>query len=1097
MKNSRCSSLFSGLPILLFALFASLPTCAQVAGGTILGTVTDNSGALVSNAQVQVKDLATDGVRRTVTSSVGFFAVPNLVPGEYQVIASVPGFKDAVVSALQLTVGAQRSVTLVLVPTGQTETVDVNSIATGVDLASSAISAEVDDTTVRNLPLNGRDWASLATLEPGVDTVRNQSPVGGVSTGDVVRALRGFGNQLSISGARPQQNNYRLDGISINDYTNGAPGGVLGSLSGVDAIQEFSILTTNYSAEYGQTSGGIINAVTRSGTNALHGSAYEFLRNSALDARNYFDGPTIPPFRRNQFGASAGGPLIKDRVFWFFNYEGLRQSLTGTQVDTVPSQNARNGILSTGNVAVNPNVIPYLAIWPLPNGALNPGGDTGIYTVQTGQVGSENFYAGRVDFRLSQRDSLSSTFGYDQTSLTEPDPLNTLHFLDSNSRPYYTIEETHTFNANLVNSVRFGFNRNRAESTTANAINPLAADLSYGTVPGRPAAEIAVAGLTNFNGGIGGFPNFEFGWNTFQVYDDAFLTRGTHSIKFGGVVERMQSNNRLNFSDNGGFNFSSLANFLTNAPQVYFMTIPGTATERGIRQTLTGVYLQDDWRFRPTLTLNLGVRYERVNVPTEVEGKLAVLRNITDTVAHLGNPYFNNPTNRNFEPRIGIAWDPFGKGTTVIRSGFGFFDVLPLTYQFVILSSASAPFAANTALATLPAGSFPSEAFNLALAGYTPGSLAGQRVSYIAPSPNRSYVMQWNLNIQQELARNVTGLIAYVGSRGVHLPFRTDDSNIVLPVAHTSAGYVWPNPVGSGMLLNPFVSEEDRLVYGADSYYNALQLGSKISDVHGLSLQASFTWGKTIDTGSSTIAGDQFSNSPSSLPFWFFPRLRRGQSDFNLSKNFVVSGTYNVPHPDVTGFAGWASSGWQLGGILEASTGAPFTVVMAGDALGLNSTDPWDYPNRLSGPGCSSLVNPGNPTNYIKTQCFTPATAPSQAFYKQFCDPAQPYPTCINLLGNSGRNPLTGPGLVNTDFSIFKNNRLRRISESANLEFRAEFFNLFNRANFAPPLDNNALFNPVPNSIGGTSYAPVANAGQIDRTQTASRQIQFGLKLLW
>lgn len=341
---------------------------------------------------------------------------------------------------------------------------------------------------------------------------------------------------------------------------------------------------------------------------------YEFLRNSALDARNFFDGASVPPFKRNQFGGAAGGPIRKDKTFWFFNYEGLRQSLTSTQVNTVPSANARSGILSGGNVTVNPNVVPYLSFWPLPNSGLLPGGDTGLYSIATLQSGTENFYTARIDHKFSDSDSLAGTFVYDNTRLTQPDSLNNELFLNSNSRLFGSLEETHIFTPALVNSIRIGFSRNSALSTTSDAINPLATDLSLGVVPGRPAPGISVPGLQHFPGGLGGFPNFAFGWNSFQEYDDAFWTHGAHSLKFGLAVERMQSNNLLHFSDNGNFVFGSLADFLTNTPLVFGNTLPGTATPRGIRETLFAGYIQDDWRLRPNLTINLGLRYEMVTV---------------------------------------------------------------------------------------------------------------------------------------------------------------------------------------------------------------------------------------------------------------------------------------------------------------------------------------------------------------------------------------------------------------------------------------------------------------------------------------------------
>ena len=1060
---------------------------AQVAGSTILGTVKDPSGAVVRNTQVTVKDEATGVTHAVTTDSAGLYTLPNLVPGKYDLTASAPGFSEITATGIELSVGAKQTWDVTLSVRKVAESVDVSDGVPAVDLATSGISASVEGNDIRELPLNGRDWTQLATLEPGVNSIRNQATVGTNGSSDATKSTRGFGDQLSISGTRSNQNNYRLDGVSFNDYTNDSPGGVLGTLSGVDAIQEFSILTANYSAEYGKTSGGVINAITRSGTNQWHGDAYEFLRNSALDARNYFDGSTIPPFKRNQFGGAVGGPIRKDKTFFFFDYERVRQLLTVTDVSPVPSQNARNGILSTGNITVDPAVAPYLAFWPLPNDGLLGGGDTGLYSVPTLQNGSQNFYTARLDQKFSAKDNFAGTFLLDKTSLSQPDPLNNEHFESRNSRPFVSLEETHIFSSALVNSLRFGFSRNSAATSTADPINPLVAQTSLGSVPGRPAAEISVPGIFPFFGGLGGFPYFTFGWNSFQVYDDAFLTRGNHSLKFGFALERMQSNNLFDIGQNGSFRFGSLAAFLQNQP-AGFGTYVGTPTPRGIRESLFAGYVQDDWRWRSNLTLNLGLRYEMTTVPTEVNGKLSTLRSMTATQVHIGGPYFNNPTLKDFEPRVGFAWDPFRSGKTSVRGGLGLYDVLPLPYEFLIISSnADAPFSANTSITT-SSGDFPTQAYTKAIAQFSPGSLATQRVAYIQPNPSRSYVTQWNLNIEREIVRHVIGTIAYVGSRGIHLPFRTDDSDIVLPT-RTSAGYVWPSPAGSGTILNPNVGRIDRLDWTAESSYHSLQASAKITPVHGVQLQSSYTWGKSIDTSSATIGGDQYTNSPSSLPVWFDPKPRRGVSDFNLGQDLVVSGTWQLPGvQSFSGPAKWAVNGWQLGGILQISSGAPFSVLLGGDPLGLNNTDPFDYPNRLSGPGCGSLVNPGK-LNYVKTQCFSPATAPSQAFYNQYCDPSHAYPTCINLLGNAGRNTLTGPGLINTDFSIFKNNRVPGISETFNVQFRAEFFNIFNRTNFAPPLDNNTLFDQSGNLLG--------SAGVLTATATTSRQIQFGLKVIF
>jgi hypothetical protein len=1070
----------AGASLIFLAL--SAPLFGQVAGGAIQGIVSDPSGAAVTGAQVTVTEIAT-GVSRTVsTNSAGLYAVANLQPSIYSATITARGFSRENAESLPLTVGTSLTVNFTLKIGSPSEQVEVRDTAANIDLVTSNLSEVVDSNTIRELPLNGRDWSQLITLQPGADEVRNQSTIGGAGTSDVNRVLRGFGNQMSIAGTRPQQNNYRLDGVSFTDYTNGAPGGVLGNITGVDAVQEFSVITTNYSAEYGKTSGGVINAITRSGTNQFHGSAYEFIRNSALDARNYFDAATIAPFRRNQFGGTVGGPVLHDKTFFFFNYEGLRQALGVSESDRVPSQNARNGILSTGNVTVDPAVTRYLGFWPLPNAGVDASGDVGNYRVATNQIGNENFYTGKIDHHFSSRDSVAGTFLYDTTALTQPDALNNLHFVNQDARTFSSIEETHIISPSSLNTVRFGFSRNHAISNTSDPINPLAADTSLGSVPGRPAPFLIVPTWSNFYGGVGGFPNFVIGWNSFQLYDDAFVTRGSHTLKFGFAFERMQSNNFMHFTENGRFSFASVQDFLTNNPQAYGVQLPSGESERGLRESLFGGYVQDDWRILHNLTLNYGVRYETTTVPTEVHGRLATLRNMTDTQMHLGSPYFDNPTLKDFSPRLGIAWDPFGSGKTAVRTGFGIYDVLPLPYTILISGAGSAPFTTAPTLVRPGAGTFPNVAYNLALNAVAQGPLVSERVSYFQPHPPRSLTYNWNLNVQQEIAANGKLTVAYVGSRGVHLPYHTDDANIVLPTK-TAEGYVWPSgdAYQNGTVLNPSVGDINRTAYEADSYYHSLQAGYEQQFRHGLELRGAYTWGRSIDTGSSTIAGDQFANSPSSLPLWFDPKTRRGISDFNLSHDGVISILWDTPELNSgSALLHWAVNGWQAGSIFQASSGSPFTALIAGDPLGMNSTDPWDYPDRLRNAGCKSLVNPGNPNNYIKQQCFS---APVQTFQTSNGPQQQ-----IVRLGNEGRNALVGPGLSNLDFSFVKNSKLAGI-EKGSVQFRAELFNILNKSNFAAPLDNDTIFNQDGSVADG--------AGVVDQTQTTSRQIQFGLKILF
>ena len=1014
---------------------------AQSEAVALSGTVKLASGVPVASARIVVKNPMTNEVISGVTTNQdGSFAIPNLAPGSYDIAVAKQGLANF---HKIIAIGAQANAVVNLVMQAGPAPRAVTTQG-----GSSTVSGTVNSTSVSDLPLNGRSASDVATLEPGVATARTQASG---------QAQRGFGTQMTISGSRPRQNDSRLDGISVNDYANGPPGSALGVNLGVDSVEQFSVLTSNYPAQYGRSSGGIVAASTRSGTNQLHGSVYEFFRNSALDARNFID-TKKPAFRRNQFGASLGGPIQKDRTFIFGDYEGLRSSLGVTQRDTVPSETARAG--------ADPAVLRFLnAFYPLRNGPLLGDGSTGIFTFSGQQVTPENYFTTKVDHRFSEKDSLAGTYMFDSGNVRQPDELNDKRTGYDSRRQMFMAGETHTFNPQVLNSLRFGISRVVAKTgLTFASGNPNASDPSFATVPGENAAGIEVTGLTPFSGGLGSPSTYHFHWTSIQSYEDLSLNHVKHTLKVGLGIERIRDN-ILGISDPGGvFSFNSVSEFLSNSPFALSAAIPGAVSERGIRQTIVGAYVQDDWRWRPNLTFNLGLRYEMATVPTEVHNQLTVLRNITDATPHLGNPLFDNPTLHNFEPRLGLSWDPFGNGKTAVSGGYGVFDVLPMPYLIQFNEVLSAPFFQHGSVTTLQPGDFPTAAF-----GLLAGSAKTFRQAYFDPHPKRNYVMQWNLTVQRELGKDFSALFAYVGSRAIHQPFRVEDVDIVPPTL-TPQGYLWPSPVGSGTRLNLNSGRITAGYWSADSYYDALQVKIKKQFGHG-SLQGSYTWGKSIDTSSGSMVGDEYSNSISS-PLWFVPRLNRGLSDFNVAHNLEINYNWQIGTPKwASGMTGWAISGWQLGGVLAASTGVPFTAGIGGDALGVNSTDPnIDVPNLVGGPGCSSLVNSGNPVHYIKTQCFA-------------------VPNPITLRGNLGRNTLIGPGLVNFDFSVFKNNYIKKISDRFNAQFRAEFFNVVNHTNLSPPLDNRNIFD--------SNGAHIDNAGLITSTQTPSRQIQFAVKLIW
>lgn len=1087
---------------LMCGIYLSVPADAQVAGGTLSGTITDPSDKFVPQAQIAITNVATGITTTVTTNSDGFYIAANLLPGEYQVTVSASGFTTESRKGISLTVGAQQVFNLILqVGSAAKTVVEVTTEAPAVQLASSDISAVVTANTVRELPLNGRSWTDLAALQPGVSTIQTQPSF---STG-ADRGNRGFGQQLTISGARPQQNNYRLDGISLNDYANGAPGSVLGGNLGVDAIQEFSVLTSNYSAEYGKTSGGVVNAITRSGTNGFHGSVYEFLRNSALDARNYFEDPPPTPkasFKRNQFGGAIGGPIIKNRTFFFADYEGIRQSKGIANRLTVPS-------ISSRNQATDPAVIKYLALYPVP--ATSPlcplSTDACDVTFNGQQIVNENFVTTRIDHKFSEKDAIFGTYLYDKTPYNSPDSFGNVGLNSLSSRQIVAVEETHSFTPTFVNAARFGFNHESvANNASVTAVNPAAGDPSLGAFAGRDAAYLRIGGLTDMPGGVGGLPTYFYKWNSFQAYDDAFWSKGTHSIKFGGTAERMLLQVKALTDPNGIWAFADLQHFLTNTASSFNGGVASSLTPRDFRQSIFGAYVQDDWRWKSNLTVNLGLRYEMTTVPTEINGKIVNLRNLSDVLPVCGvvvpgkcsgvGPIFtSNPTLHNFEPRIGFAWDPFRNGKMAFRGGIGLFDVLPLPYQIILLETQAVPF---FQYASLRFKTNPPPFPQAPPAAFDPNN-AKLRSTYIESSPKRNYVTQWNLNWQYQLTPSLAALVAYVGSRGVHQPFRVDDANMAIPIK-TPAGYLWPT---DAVPVNGTFSSIRGMFYQGRSYFNALELQLAKRMSHGFQVQGTYTWGKSMDTSSATLAGDAFGNSISSLN-WFDMKLTRGLSDFDVKRTLVLNGTWEIPSAKSwTGPAKWATDGWELGMIFTVSDGVPFTPTWGtgDDPAGTQNHDDFAFPNRLTTAGCATLTNPGNPSKYIKTDCFAIPTAPDLAFYNANCDPHNdpitgvpvfPFPLCPNLRGNAGRNTIIGPGVTNLDFSVFKNNRVKRISENFNVQFRVEMFNIMNHPNFAPPGPgdgNTDIF------LSDTSKSGLG--GKLIRTTIPERQIQVALKIVF
>ncbi|MBZ5660370.1 MAG: carboxypeptidase-like regulatory domain-containing protein [Acidobacteriia bacterium] len=1103
------------LTAILFVLFDA-QAYAQLAGANLSGVVQDESGSAVPNANVSIQNVANGTVRVVTSNPEGLYSAPNLLPGVYDVTVKASGFETMVQRGLTLSVGANQVLNLPLKVGQLQQAVEVSAAPPSVDTTSSTMSGTVEQKTVVELPLNGRDWTQLATLQPGITAIRAQTSTNSTAN----RAQRGFGNQLSDSGHRPNENTYRIDGINVNDYTNGAPGSVLAADLGVDAIQEFSVVTTNYTAEYGRTSGAVINAITKSGTNQLHGTAYFFDRDQVFDARNFFDPAKIPPFQQKQFGASAGAPIIKDKLFIFGDYEAVRQNLSETFSDVVPSAAAEAGNMcsipiasgpnacSPHTITVSPNIVPYLALYPnpataqlLPVGGPSDNGNAAIYHTFGGKISNEDYFTLRGDYKISNTDSLALSYFFDNSPQTVPDALNNVVNKELARRQMAGVTETHIFTPSLVNIVRIGYNRGAGLANQPYiANNPASVNVGL-AIPGQALAggppQFLFSGSNSpVTMGGEGISHWQHRINSYQAYDDLSLIRGLHSLRFGFAFERIQyevgSGGLLEGENNGSITFAStvvggatiadaMENFLLDKPRtggatpLASLATPGIGQQIEPRDSIFGGYVQDDWRARPYFTVNLGLRYEMLTNPTEAYNRFTRLNSFTappgsgpctnlypNTFGPTSVPgcpvpisklWNSNPTVRDFDPRVGFSWDPFHDGKTAVRAGYGIFDVLPLPYIYSDGFVVTYPFSIGF---TAPVNSIAQGAFPNIIPYVAQGVPGGR---YVEPNPKRAYSQNWNLNIEHQISRNLTAMVGYVGSITTHNSFTTDQTNMVLPTL-VNGVFTWPLPIGSGTVLDPNVRTLRQIFWDNTAKYEGLQSELKLRPTHNLQGQITYVYSHCSSGGDAAQFGDPFQNSLTSLQY-FNPAMRYGPCDFDLRQNLSINYLYDIPGPKRDSALRWVAGGWQFGGIGTVSSGVPFTVVTGGDPLGSNSTDAIDFPNRVS--GCNPIQGG---VHYLNASCFIVA----------------PITAAGPVLGNNGRNSLVGPRLVNFDMSFVKNTYVPKISENFNLQLRFEFFNIFNHTNLQAPVDNN--------SMGGT-------LGLIDSTSTPARIIQLGAKIVW
>ncbi len=1045
----------------LLALVAPAVVQAQVVGGTISGRVTDVTGALIPEAQVIVRNMDTGGQRRLTTDKNGTFSAPSEPVGIYTLEASAPGFAPYKNSSVTLTIGQTLELDLTLRAAGS-ETVTVNDTTPSVNTTTEQTAGLVDSRQVKELPLNGRSYDQLITLNPGTVNATNQR-AGGIGTSN-----SSVGSMFSVSGRRPQDNLFLLNGIEYTGASliNVTPGGTSGQLLGIDGIREFNVVSDTYSAAYGKRDGAQISIVTTNGTNQLHGSAYEFARNSYFDARNYFDGPRIPEFQRNNYGASLGGPIRKNNAFLFANYEGYRQNLGESLVTLVPDATSRAKAVA--------GVRPLLNLWPAPNGpeVTTNGVLTGIaeWIGTAPQKIREDFGTARFDENLAANDSFNTVYTVDDSSATTPSTDPYSYDTERLREQVLSVEEKHLF-AKVVNIARFGYSR---ANYYFNGYVPAAQQaLSPSVRPGVPTYAVVIAGSTASNGassittaGANVGSNNGITRNLFTLDDHAYYTAGRHTLQAGVWVQRLQSNDNLAQDQYGQASFASLSTFLAGTIKTF--TYAPQTTELGWRTLFVNAFLEDTYRITPRLEVRAGFRSESSTGWGEAQGRAGVYGFANGVISTTPNILQNAVTNNHAlllpEPRLGLAWNVFGNGHTSVTVGAGLHHSLldALDYRLDQAAPYNTVYSYSGTTVANPTSGTPQVSPSTVDSGIrTPTLLA------------------YTLKIEQQVAPSTSLSVGYSGSHSDHQILNGDLNEPAYTVLANGTVY-YPNTTKA----NAAVANTTSWWGGGTGNYNALIVDLRHDLAKGLQLRGNFTWAKNLDDGSAWNTSVS-SNTPAFVEVPSLPHLDYGPAATDIRHAAAINATYDLPlgqgKPFLAG-AGHATetivSGWSVASIANLFSGFPFS-----PQLGYNPTGSGDTRNPVR-----PNVNP----NFTGALYAKGSTATRVAEYfnpNAFSAPA------YGTVGNAGRDTLIGPSYADWDLSLLKSTAL---TERVRAQFRAEFFNILNHTNLQLP--NEVVYSAGPTqgtTANQTTAATFGSPGIVSATANTSRQIQLGLKILF
>jgi hypothetical protein len=1074
--------------LFVLILAGSLAAHAQIVGGSISGTVRDASGALLGNATVTARQLETGFTRTLTTGADGRFSAPSMPVGDYAVTVTHDGFHRAEQSGIALVIGQSLELTFALSVENVKQEVVVNGSAPTINVTTQSTAGLIDERQVKELPLNGRSYDELLTLNPATVNYTGERS-GGIGTSN-----SSVGNMFSVSGRRPQDNLFLLNGIEYTGASliNVTPGGTSGELLGVDAVREFNVVSDTYGASYGKRDGAQVSIVTSSGTNKLHGTGFEFLRNSALDARNYFDQATIPEFQRNQFGGSLGGPIRKDKQFLFGNYEGFRQYWGLSDVTLVPDNEARQGYLPNSAgveqyVGVNSAVAPLLNLWPVQNGPelLSNGNPSGIAESFSNppQHIREDFGTTRFDDNLSGKDLLFAVYTVDDSAANTPS-ANPLSYVNESLREQVaSVQEQHVFSQSLLNTARFGYSRGSYFFTGIVPVSGVS-----GWVSGDPVGAIVISGSTASNGastitgaGANTGSNNLTARNLFTWDDHIYWSHGRNQVEAGVWLQRVQSNDLLAQDQYGQASFSTETTFLQGTVATF--TLVPAPTELGWRSLEGAAFVEDTIKVTPRLEVRAGFRSESTNGWNEAQGRAsnyAIVNGVLQTTPIVGNSaLWTNRAKFLPAPRVGFAWDVWGNGKTAVRGGFGLYHGLLDTLDYRL--DQTAPYNTAESIKKIAASSL----------NFTPGvpppSTVTVSPSNVQPDLATPAVINWSLRIEQEIAPRTALNVGYVGWHGYHQILSEDMNEPIPSFAPTGQAY-YP----STAYANPALANSTSWVSGGAGSYNALEVDVRRSYANGLQLRGNYTWSKNLDDGSAwntSVSG----NTPAYVEFPLDPQLDWGPAATDVRNAFSFNGSYELPFGPGHRFlnhlwapANYAVAGWTTSAIVTSQSGFPFS-----PQLGYNPPDNGDSRNPVRpswNPAFNGNLYPRTAGEWFNPNAFIqPTVSISNGSGGN---------TIYGTYGNVSRDSLVGPRLNELDFSAAKTSK---ITESLNLQFRAEFFNLLNHTNFLTP--NEVVYSSAPavTTAGGvetiTPSAISPTAGVVTATATTSRQIQFGAKL--